>query len=50
MMRACSGALEFSAGTWLKTIVGVEVTGCERQAVSATHTAKTDSASQIATR
>jgi hypothetical protein len=32
---ACSGASEFSAGTWLKTIVGADVTDGERQALSA---------------
>jgi hypothetical protein len=48
-IRACSGASEFSAGTWLKTIVGVDVTDWERQALSAKQTAKTDSASPIAT-
>jgi hypothetical protein len=36
-------------GTWLNTIVGVDVACCERQALSAKHTAKIENALPIAT-
>jgi len=33
---------------WLKTMIGVDATGCERQALSAKHMAQTESALQTA--
>jgi hypothetical protein len=48
MIRAGLVALAFSAGTWLKTMVGVDVDGCERQALRRKHKAETDKAWPIA--
>jgi hypothetical protein len=42
-----SGAPEFSAGTRVKKIVGVDVGGWDRQALSAQHMAQSDSTAQI---
>jgi hypothetical protein len=41
-----SGVPEFSAGTRVKKIIGVDVSGWDRQVLSAKHMAQSDTTSQ----